>query len=192
MFSTDVGPGNTLIDAFTRKFYPEKSYDQDGQIASSGRINQALLTELKSHPFFSEDFPKTTGPEMFSVDYVKEAQEKTQTITLSSEDLIATLTRFSVEGMTEAIKKCFNTSSNPIIYLSGGGMHNKFLKDTLQELLPQLTFKDTADLNINPDAKEAVLFAILANESVAASSPSIKSEIKGIPDVFMGKVSFPG
>jgi anhydro-N-acetylmuramic acid kinase len=70
-------------------------------------------------------------------------------------------------------------------------MHNTFLIRILNELLPRLKFKNTADLGINPDAKEAVLFAILANESLTASSPSLGGHVEKIPEVFMGKVSFP-
>lgn len=191
MFSTDVGPGNTLIDGFVRKFYPEKAYDEDGAIASKGIVNEALLKELKSNSFFNEEFPKTTGPELFSISYVEKAQQKTDTQSLSIEDLIATLTRLTGEGIAEAVEKCFEQASAPIVYLSGGGMHNKLLINILKELLPTLAFKNTADLGINPDAKEAVLFAILANESLAASSSSLGGHAVKIPEVFMGKVSFP-
>ncbi len=51
----------------------------------------------------------------------------------------------------------------------------------LYELLPSFSFYTTAQLGINPDAKEAVLFAILANECVAGSAPGVT----------MGKISFP-
>lgn len=191
MFSTDVGPGNTLIDAFTRHYFPKKAFDENGTIAAQGIVNQELLDELKSDSFFTTSFPKTTGPELFSMDYVKNAQSKCNTSHLSPQDLIATLTRFSAEGIVDAIRKCFSGNNEPIIYMSGGGMHNPTLVKMLKERLPELIFKNTADLNILPDAKEAVLFATLANESIAAEKPSLGNQ-KGIPNVFMGKVSFPG
>lgn len=192
MFSTDVGPGNTLIDAFVRFYFPNKAFDENGTIAASGKVNKALLIALKEHPFFEANFPKTTGPELFCLEYVREAQRRSNTITLSPADLIATLTQFSAEGIAEAIRRYFYDGNKPVLYMSGGGMHNPTLVAMLKELLPEYIFKDTSDLQIVPDAKEAVLFAILANETVAGGNTHIGNTREGIPDVTMGKVSFPG
>jgi anhydro-N-acetylmuramic acid kinase len=189
MFSTDVGTGNTLIDAFTKHYY-NKPFDENGEIAASGNINNQLLIHLKNHPFFKAGFPKTTGPELFNIAYVTSAQQQSHTTNLSPQDIIATLTQFTVEGIAEAIHSCFNTQK-PIIYSSGGGMHNPVIMDSLKKLLPGYIFKDIADLHISPDAKEAVLFAILANEAIAGETPPFGSGIKGIPAVFMGKISLP-
>jgi anhydro-N-acetylmuramic acid kinase len=63
--------------------------------------------------------------------------------------------------------------------------------EQLQELLPEFTFYTTSDLAINPDAKEAVLFAILANETIAGDQLTYGSARSGIPSVSMGKISFP-
>lgn len=186
MFSTDVGTGNTLIDAFTRLYF-DKPFDENGAIAESGKVNTALLHGLKDHPFFKTDIPKTTGPELFNIAYVRKAQQQSGTEDLSPQDMIATLTRFTAESIADAIHKCF-TASTPIIYASGGGMHNPVIMRTLQHLLPGYIFKDTAALHISPDAKEAVLFAILANESIAGKGlPGYTN----FPGVYMGKLSFP-
>lgn len=186
IFSTDVGPGNTLIDAFTRRLFPGKAFDENGQIAAAGKVNQPLLAALLNHPFFSAAFPKTTGPELFSVDYVLQKQEQTHTTELPPQDLMATLTRFSAEGIALSMHSSF-TNTTPAVYMSGGGMHNPVLVEGLKELLPGYTFRDTAALGIVPDAKEAVLFATLANEAVAGG----KTAFGSLPGVAMGKVSFP-
>jgi len=72
---TDIGPGNTLIDAACREYFG-LPYDEDSKIAYSGTVNKALLAELLVHPFFKETAPKTTGPELFNMAYVKAAQER--------------------------------------------------------------------------------------------------------------------
>lgn len=190
MFSSDVGPGNTLIDAFTRLLYPGKAFDENGEIASMGKVNFSLLKELKSAPFFSAEVPKTTGPELFSINYVKECQAKSNTSDLDGKDLISTLTRLSAEGIADSIKNRFS-GEYPILYLSGGGMYNLTLIKMLAELLPGVILRNTKELSILPDAKEAVLFATLANESVAAPNPSLGTPQSLIPNTFMGKVSFP-
>lgn len=191
MFSTDVGTGNTLIDAFTRLHF-QQPFDKDGAIAASGKVNGGLLNELLNNPFFKALLSKTTGPELFSIDYVRQAQQKSETLHLSPEGIIATLTQFTATGIADAIKSSFSGLRKPVIYMSGGGMHNPTLVNMLKTLLPDYTFKNTSDLNINPDAKEAVLFAILANESIAGGNIKIGDGRKGIPNVSMGKVSFPG
>jgi anhydro-N-acetylmuramic acid kinase len=193
VFVTDTGTGNTLIDAFTRLYFPEKAYDKDAEIARQGSVNQFLLDELKADNFFKGAFPKTTGPELFSIEYVKKAQAKSNTEDISVNDLLATLTRFSSETIAEAIYFTVNNTSYNIkdfnVYMSGGGMHNPLLVEWLKELLP-CNFLETNDLGISGDAKEAVLFAILANETVSGGESDFGSR-RGIPSVSMGKISFP-
>ena len=193
VFVTDTGTGNTLIDAFTKLYFPEKSYDKDAEIAKTGTVNQQLLQELKSDDFFTKPFPKTTGPELFSVEYVKKAQVVSYTQNISIPDLLATLTRFSAETIAAAIhttiKKSVHTVENFTIYMSGGGAHNPLLVEWLKELL-HFQFMTTDTLGISGDAKEAILFAILANETVSGGKSDFGIR-KGIPSVSMGKISFP-
>jgi anhydro-N-acetylmuramic acid kinase len=225
VFVTDTGTGNTLLDAFIRRFYPEKAYDKDAEIARQGTVLPDLLTSLKSNDFFTKPFPKTTGPELFSVEYVEMAVKNTPSVdfgflmsnvgnarttdvseyptsditnpTSNIADLLATLTRFSAETIAEAIRHVFigkKISDAEIrqfkIYMSGGGMHNPLLVQWLKELLPEIEFRKTNDLGINGDAKEAVLFAILANECVAGNNTNFGNR-EGVPSVSMGKISFP-
>ena len=196
VFVTDTGPGNTLLDAFTKRYFPEKSYDKDAEIALSGQVLPELLAALKDNDFFKKPFPKTTGPELFNVAYVENAINKIK-ITHSVSDLMATLTRFSAETIADSIQylfkqKQFNQSEigQYKIYTSGGGAHNPLLINYLKELLPTITFNKTDVLGIKGDAKEAVLFAILANECVAGNATDFGTR-EGVPSVSMGKISFP-
>jgi anhydro-N-acetylmuramic acid kinase len=193
VFVTDTGTGNTLIDAFVKLHYPEMSYDKDAQIARKGKVNPDLLEALKNNPFFKGSFPKTTGPELFNLDYIQRAMTESQTQNLAVEDVLATLTRFSAETAAEAILFAINqteaTTDTITVYVSGGGMHNPLLMEYLKELLP-CSFKNTNQLGISGDAKEAILFAVLANETVAGGTTNFGSK-KGIPSVTMGKISFP-
>ena len=151
------------------------------------------MTALKSDVFFKKPFPKTTGPELFSIEYVQKAQSISNTKNISIEDLLATLTRFSAETIAEAINfaisKTYYKIQDFTIYMSGGGMHNPLLVNWLKELL-LCKFMKTDDLGISGDAKEAVLFAILANETIAGGISDFGTR-KGIPSVSMGKISFP-
>ena len=75
VFSTDTGPGNTMMDAYMRTFF-NASYDKDGLIAKAGKINDALLSSLKADSFFNLSLPKTVGPELFNLNYLQAAQKK--------------------------------------------------------------------------------------------------------------------
>jgi anhydro-N-acetylmuramic acid kinase len=187
MFSTDVGPGNTIMDAVVQKYFPDKYFDKDAFIALQGNINVALLDALKENDFFAKKFPKTTGPELFNITYLQNAQERSNTKGLSVYNIMATLCKFSADMIADAILRSMNNELF-VIYSSGGGMHNPLLMQHLKTQLPNAIFKTTEDVNIHPDAKEAVLFAILANEALCGGNTNFGD---GVPSVSMGKVSFP-
>lgn len=191
VFCSDTGPGNTLMDAFIQKNYPGKYFDENAGIASRGTVNKELLQSLKDHSFFNQVFPKTTGPELFNLNYLQQAQSKSVTESLNNEDVLATLNRFSADTITDAIKKCIEGKSGFHFYVSGGGMHNPLLMKNITEQLPGSVFRSTKELNINPDAKEAVLFAVLANEAICGSTVNFGQGRNGIPNVSLGKISFP-
>ena len=64
--------------------------------------------------------------------------------------------------------------------------------ESIQQQLPGYSFHSTDQLAINPDAKEAILFALLANECVAGGNTPIGNGSADIPSVSMGIISFPG
>ncbi len=190
VFSTDVGPGNTLMDAYVQKNFPGKSYDKDASIGLKGRANPDLLKALLNHPFFDFPIPKTTGPELFNPDYLYRAQQNSNTSNLAKEDVMATLNRFSAEGISKVMKQCLDPSQAFVMYISGGGMHNPLLLRNIKELFPAVEIKSTETLGIHADAKEAVLFAILANECLAGQVMPLGGSTK-TPAIRMGKISLP-
>ncbi len=191
VFSTDTGPGNTIMDAVVQKYFPGKYFDEDAAIAKSGIINETLLAELMNHPFFEQPFPKTTGPELFNLPYLEAALEKLSFKDLKVEDIMATLNRFSACTITDAIKKVFAGENNFVLYASGGGMHNPLLMEHIKNELPGIVIQSTDALQVNPDAKEAVLFAVLANECLCGGLTGLGKPNTAIPAISMGKISFP-
>ena len=189
LFSTDIGPGNTLIDQYVQKNYNGLQFDENAELAKTGKVNQGLLDALFLHPFLDLPLPKTTGPELFNLAYLQKAQQQSETLHLKPEDVLATLCLFTsqviAKSLLESLKKM-----QLAIYVSGGGMHNPLIMEHLKGLLPNFPIYTTAQLNINPDAKEAVLFALLANESVAGGDVDFGNSQK-LPSVCMGKISMP-
>lgn len=190
MFATDVGPGNTLIDAAVQKFFGQP-FDPQGSIGRSGEVNTQLLTAMQSHPFFNIPLPKTTGPELFNLRFIESKLEETGIKTLSPAGLVASLTAFSATCIIQAIKELIRKHGPATIYLSGGGTHNPFLTGMVMDALPECKFDTTQSLGIDPDAKEAVLFAVLANETIAGDGNTFKGNTSGMPAVSMGKICLP-
>ena len=185
VFATDTGTGNTLLDAYMQKHFG-RAFDQDAQEASKGAVDIELLKALKDHSFFAAPVPKTTGPEVFNLAYLEAAQLRSNTISLSHSDVLATLCAFTAD----TIIACLGQSGiqPEKVFMSGGGMHNPLVVQKLKEGLPYTQFLRTDDLGIHGDAKEAVLFATLANEALAGGEISFGTKV---PSVSMGKISFP-
>ncbi|HEY8783506.1 MAG TPA: anhydro-N-acetylmuramic acid kinase [Mucilaginibacter sp.] len=183
---SDTGPGNTLIDAACRKYF-NKAFDEDARIALSGIVNEVLLNALFEHSFFTEKAPKTTGPELFNLDYVFNAQKRSNTLTISNEDLICTLSAFTANSIADFISNNFEASDIKI-FTSGGGAKNVYIISYLKKALPNAVIADTGSLGIDPDAKEAILFALLGNEALCGEPMKIGES----PAVLMGKFSFAG
>ena len=188
--SSDTGPGNTLMDAYVRLHFNGMQYDKDGIIAMSGEVNAALLTALKSNSFFALDMPKSIGPELFNLDYLVVAQTVSKTLHLSHEDVMATLNRFTAETIAEGITKCIPGDTKYAVYKSGGGAHNTLIVKHLNALLPNAKVASSMKIGIQPDAKEAILFALLANEAVAGTPLFAGANATKMP-ITMGKISFP-
>ncbi len=189
LISTDVGPGNTLMNQYTQQYY-SMPYDRDGAIAASGKINNDLLTALTDHPFFSYSFPKTTGPEDFNLRFLSNAQIKSNTTKIETSDVMATLCAFTAKSIVEAITVLTDQGTNLKIYISGGGYKNLTLLKMLSGYLPHIPIESTSSLGIDPDAKEALLFSLLANETLAGAASTFP-KMAGAPAVCFGKISLP-
>ena len=103
---------------------------------------------------------------------------------------MATLNRFSAETIADCIQSSIPAGTKFNMYSSGGGMHNPVLMGHLTSLLPNATLYSSDVIGINPDAKEAILFALLANEAVAGTPLFAGGHATKIP-ITMGKISFP-
>ena len=189
VFSSDTGPGNTLMDAYVRKHF-NIQYDKDAAIAKQGSVHTDLLTILKADSFFNVALPKTIGPELFNLAFLLKAQQTSNTENISKYDVMATLNRFTAETIAAAIEIHVPRQTNYTIYTSGGGMYNPLLIDNLKQLLPNVQIESSLLIGIQPDAKEAILFAVLANEAVAGTPLYAGGNATKVP-ITMGKFSFP-
>jgi anhydro-N-acetylmuramic acid kinase len=180
---TDIGPGNTLIDVACRRYF-NQPYDDGGRLAALGQINEALLESLLEHSFFPEAAPKTTGPELFNLSYL-DSRLNSLSAPVSAEDIMATLSHFTAKAIAGFVNT-FIKADTVHILASGGGSHNTYVLQALAGYLPQAKISSSSTINLNPDAKEAVLFALLGNEFLAGEPLVIGTA----PANLMGKLSF--
>jgi anhydro-N-acetylmuramic acid kinase len=188
IISTDIGPGNTMMDAYIQAHFEGNYFDADAAIAKRGGVNKPLLQALENHPFFTSSFPKTTGPELFNLHYLYAAMQQAKITNLSHEDIMATLNCFTANAIVAAIQQLTAPDQSISVFVSGGGMHNPLLLQNIQTQLPQIIIHTTEAIGINPDAKEAVVFALLANESLCGGNTFYG---KNTPSLSLGKISFP-
>lgn len=155
----DTGPGNLLMDAWISK-HLNHSYDKDGSWASSGEVIPVLLQKLLAEPFFTSPPPKSTGRDLFNLNWL----EKHLTGIEAPADVQATLLALTADSIAAAIKRfCEGTQE---IYLCGGGAHNSALVSRLQRALPQYLIQKTEVLGIAADWMEAIAFAWLAQQTM--------------------------
>lgn len=164
VYAFDTGPGTMIIDEAVKQL-KGMPYDRNGDIAFKGKINVDLLKELMNMDYVKKLPPKTTGREMFGEEFTYNLIKKWSHI--SDENFICTITAFTANSISEGYKKfIFPNVKIEEIIIGGGGSYNNTLVGMLKRLLPDYKIMIQEDLGYSSDAKEAIAFAILANETI--------------------------
>ena len=181
----DTGPGNMVIDQLMEVYSKGRErFDRGGAIGASGRVDEGLLSEWMRDPYFSMTPPKTAGREQYGGAFVKLALATG----ISLEDLIATATAFTAASIAEAIRT--QAEGVRTVIAAGGGVHNAFLMGRLAaELGNTVTLETTVAYGIDPDAKEAIAFAILAHETLQGRPGNLPSATGARRAVVLGSVT---
>jgi len=167
----DCGPGNVLLDAWIHDQRGD-TYDQAGHWAASGKVNPVLLKALLSDAFFATQGPKSTGREVFNLEWLQ--QHFSRVPTIAAEDVQATLLELTALTIVDALQAA--QSETQELLVCGGGAHNITLMNRLISLLPDTNVSSTASHGVDPDWVEAMAFAWLAHcclEHIAANRPSV-------------------
>jgi len=171
----DTGPGNMVIDALVcAATGGERTFDDKGETAARGRVDPALLEWMMAHPFLSRRPPKSAGREEFGAEFVGAMQKQADRWGVSGDDLVATATAFTAESIAASYRDfILPECALDEVILGGGGSYNRTLREMLQDRLPGVRILVHEDLGINGDAKEAVAFAILGNETMLGRPASL-------------------
>ncbi|MCU1338778.1 MAG: hypothetical protein JWO19_4359 [Bryobacterales bacterium] len=178
----DTGPGNMVIDALVARMTEgRQTFDRDGRIARGAKVHDRLLASMLADPYFKIRPPKTTGREQFGQEFASGLVATGLPLTV----LIATATEFSARSVASAITGYAGNSCEVIA--SGGGVHNRWLMRRLRELLPGFDLRTSADHGVDPDAKEAIAFAVLAHEFVMSRPGNLPSATGARRGVLLGR-----
>jgi len=167
----DCGPGNMLIDACMQRRF-NRPFDSGGEIACRGMIGPSVLRYLMRHPYLTMPPPKSTGREQFGSSLLDDILRRSRGIT--RESLITTLSEFTAfcvfDGYRRFIRRKVQINE---LLVGGGGVHNQYLMDALTRYFDGITVCRMESAGMDSDAKEAVCFAVLANETIAGIQANV-------------------
>ncbi|MBI2813367.1 MAG: anhydro-N-acetylmuramic acid kinase [Opitutae bacterium] len=184
----DTGPGNTLLDGWSRRILHEPM-DRDGAFAASGRVHGGLLAALLADPYFSQPPPKSTGPEYFSADWLRRHLD--QAGPLAPADVQASLLALTARGIADSIRQLPGLA-RPEVFVCGGGARNAALMGALRENLPGSAVAATDTLGVPGDWVEAMAFAWLARQRVTEGAGNCPLVTGAARPAVLGGLWLPG
>ena len=170
----DTGPGNTLLDGWISQS-AGKPFDRSGAFAASGQVDEPLLANLLSDPFFDRRPPKSTGREYFNMPWLRRRLDRHSA---SNRDIQATLSELTAASIARELA----AEAPAQVILCGGGAHNVDLVTRLKRRLPNIPISTSEALGIAPDWVEAAgcaWFARARLRGAAVSEPSVTGARQG-------------
>jgi anhydro-N-acetylmuramic acid kinase len=193
VISFDTGPGNMVIDGVVRQLTGGSSlYDENGRLAAAGQVHEELLHELLEHSYLDARPPKTTGREEFGDPFVTTVLARAEALGLSAADTVATVTAFTAECIRLHYERDLKPRG-PLdeVILYGGGARNPTLVRMLRERIAPARLRQQEEFGIPAEAREAVTWAILADETLAGRPSNLPAVTGARREVVLGKILDP-
>jgi len=185
----DTGPANSLLDLAVQHFSGgTQTCDENGSWAALGTPCQALVEAWLQQEFFLEKPPKSTGRELFGVDYFNRCLVEASDYKLSPADVLATLTELTVASIVHSYQTFLPQMPDRVL-LCGGGSHNLYLKSRLQAQLHSVQVLTTSEAGLNVDFKEAIAFAVLAHWRVLGIPGNLPQVTGASAPVLLGEIN---
>lgn len=177
----DCGPGNILMDAWSRRHLAEP-YDREGNWARSGTPDKALVEHMLSDEFFTKTPPKSACATYFDLSWLDKKISAGNRISL--ENVQSSLAEFTAHCIADAILTDTPTSQ---ILVCGGGVHNTYLMERLQTLAG-VPVNDTQATGLHPDWVEAAGFAYLAQQRLHHAAVDLRATTGAKKAVLLGTI----
>ena len=187
----DTGPGNMVLDSLYRALFPGAGlYDMEGSRAAQGRVSEELAGEFLRHPYFSRKPPKSAGHGEFGVRFAWKFLERARQAGCSANDTLATAAMVTAVSVASAIDR-YVTPAGGVdeILVSGGGVHNRHLVETIADAVKPVRVEAVDVLGIPANAKEAVDFAILARETLFERTNVLESATGASRAAILGTIA---
>jgi anhydro-N-acetylmuramic acid kinase len=183
----DTGPGNMVVDALAAMHTNGRMrFDRGGRIAAAGRVNGAVLRDLLRDAYYRAKPPKTAGREQYGAEFV----QRLLATGLPLPDLIATATALTAAAVAEGLARFVMPRMKvDELIVSGGGAHNPRMLAYLAAFLPGVALSTSDAFGIDPDAKEAIAFAVLAFETWRRRPSNLPSATGARKPAILGKVT---
>jgi anhydro-N-acetylmuramic acid kinase len=184
----DTGPGNMIMDRVTSLISDgRKTFDAGGKLAAKGQVNAKLLDRLMKNPYFRRKPPKTTGRELFGTRFTDQMYAEAMKAGIEPADILTTVTAFTARTIADAYHRYLTGGVDEVI-ICGGGARNDTLIEMLQRELPVARVRVMSDFGIDPDAKEAISFAILAYATVKGWPNNVPAATGASRPAILGKI----
>jgi anhydro-N-acetylmuramic acid kinase len=186
----DTGPGNMVIDQLMAHFTGgRESFDRGGAFAARGSVHPEVVEQLLDDEYFRRRPPKSCGREQYGAEFVR----RFLAFGLPPEDAVATATYFTAAAVAEGIASFAGGEDDPParVIVSGGGVHNRTLLRFLRAELPDSEVVRSEIFGIDPDAKEAIAFAVLALETLEGRPANLPTATGARRPAILGKLCRP-
>ncbi len=184
----DTGPGNMMIDYLCKKLF-HKKFDRNGEIAKRGKVHKNLFEKIiQEDNFLRKAPPKSTGRERYNEHFIYKILNGIKDI--KNVDIITTFTEYTAYAVFYNYQKFLNKECQiDELLVSGGGANNEYIIESLQKYFgDKVRVKKVDNQFFSSDSKEAVCFAILANETISEISTNIPKVTGAVQKTVLGKI----
>jgi anhydro-N-acetylmuramic acid kinase len=191
LIAFDTGPGNMMIDAAMRELRG-LDYDAGGKLAASGAPDLDWLEELLADPYYAAAPPKSAGRERFGEEAAGKLVRDAGGRGIADADVVATLTLLTARTIARSIVRFAALGADvDEIIVGGGGAHNVTMMRMLAAEIPDTRVLPADAFGLPADAKEAICFAILANEALMETRANLVSVTGASRPVVCGAIRLP-